>query len=47
MSYSAVAKAFQRFKKQMEEDSGLLKQLKGLEMKMSTFKADPSIFPKA
>jgi REP element-mobilizing transposase RayT len=39
MSYSAVAKAFQRFKKQMEEDSGLLKQLKGLEMKMSTFKA--------
>ena len=39
MSYSAVTKAFQRFKKQMEKDIGLRKQIKGLEMKLSTFKA--------
>jgi len=39
MSYSAVTKAFQRFRKQLEEDKGLRKQIKGLEVKMSTFKA--------
>jgi REP element-mobilizing transposase RayT len=39
MSYSAVTKAFQRFRKQLEEDKGLRRQIKGLEMKMSTFKA--------
>jgi hypothetical protein len=39
MSYSAVTKACQRFKKQMSEDSGLRKHIKGLEVEMSTFKA--------
>jgi chromosomal replication initiation ATPase DnaA len=39
MSYSAVTKACQRFKKKLAEDNGLLKQIKGLEVKMSTFKA--------
>lgn len=39
MSYSAVTKAFQRFKKQLEVDRGLRNQIKGLERKMSTFKA--------
>jgi putative transposase len=39
MTYSAVTKAFQRFKKELEEDRGLRNQIKGLRKKMSTFKA--------
>jgi len=39
MSYSAVTKAFQRFKKELGEDSKLRHQVQGLELKMSTFKA--------
>jgi REP element-mobilizing transposase RayT len=39
MSYSAVTKAFQLFSKQLGKDRGLRNQIKGLEKKMSTFKA--------
>jgi len=39
MSYSAVTKAFQRFRKELREDRGLQKEVGKLEKKLSTFKA--------
>jgi len=39
MSYSAVTKAFQRFKKELEEDSGLRNKINGLGKNLSTVKA--------
>ncbi len=39
MSYSVVTKAFQRFKKELGENKGLLNKVKGLEKALSTFKA--------
>src|ERR1039457_1863225 len=38
-SYSAVTKACQRFKKSLEQDRRLRDQIKGLEKRLSTFKA--------
>jgi chromosomal replication initiation ATPase DnaA len=39
MSYSAVTKAFQRYKKKLEDNRGLRNKIRDLEKKMSTFKA--------
>jgi REP element-mobilizing transposase RayT len=39
MSYSAVTKAFQRFKKELEDNRVLRNKLRELEKKLSTFKA--------
>jgi chromosomal replication initiation ATPase DnaA len=39
MSYSAVTKAFRRFKKELEDKRELQNKIKGLEERLSTFKA--------
>ena len=39
MSYSAVTKAFQGFRKELEDNRELQNEIKGLEKKLSTFKA--------
>jgi putative transposase len=39
MSYSAVTKAFQRFKKELKNNRQLQNKIKGMENKLSTFKA--------
>jgi hypothetical protein len=41
MSYSAVTRAFQRFKKELEDNRELQNKIKGLEKRLSAFKACP------